>query len=181
MITITRRHARSLRGILRRAALGLARKGPAPPLVFQTDGAQLRARFQYDGLAIEHTIPDRQAAEMIALPLDALAELEGRDDSPITLEKGSTVRTIAHWTDRGVPQSRTYDVPLNGSIAAMSVPPESWSPAPEGLLGAMAEAALTAGETSPRYALDCIQLGSDGSIAATDGRQVLIQRGFSLP
>jgi len=59
MITITRRHARSLRGILRRAALGLARKGPAPPLFFETDGAQLRAYFHYDGLAIEHTIPDR--------------------------------------------------------------------------------------------------------------------------
>ena len=86
MITITRRHARSLRGILRRAALGLARKGPVPTLVFQTDGAQLRARSQYDGLAVEHTIPDRGAAEVIALPLDALTGLEGCDDSPITLE-----------------------------------------------------------------------------------------------
>jgi hypothetical protein len=181
MITITRRQARSLRGILRRAALGLARKGPAPLLVFQTDGAQLRARYQYDGLAIEHTIPDRQAADTIGVPLDALAELEGRDDSPITLEKGATDRTIAHWTDRGLPQSRTYDVSVIGSIGSMPTHPESWSPAPEGLLGALAEAALTAGETSPRYALDCIQLGGDGSIAATDGRQVLIQKGFSFP
>jgi hypothetical protein len=181
MITITRRHARSLRGILRRTALGLARKGPAPPLVFQTDGAQLRARYQYDGLAIEHTIPDRQAAETIPVPLDALAELEGRDDSPITLEAAGPDRTIARWSDRGVPQSRTYDVPVIGSVVAMPTPPETWSPAPKGLLGALAEAALTAGETSPRYALDCIQFGADGAIAATDGRQVLIQRGFSFP
>jgi hypothetical protein len=181
MITITRRHARSLRSILRRAALGLARKGPAPYLVFQTDGARLRARYQYDGLAIEHTITDCQDAESIAIPLDALAELEGRDDSLITLELVSRDRTITRWTDRGVPQSRTDDVPTLGSLVATPATPESWSPAPEGLLGALAEAALTAGETSPRYALDCIQLGDDGSIAATDGRQVLIQKGFSFP
>jgi hypothetical protein len=181
MITITRRHARSLRGILRRAALGLARKGPALPLVFLTDGTQLRARSQHDGLAIEHTIPDRQAAEVIALPLDALAELEGRDDSPVTLEALGRDRTIARWSDRGVPQSRTYDVSVIGSIGSMPTTPEAWSPAPEGFLGALAEAALTTCDDSPRYALDCIQLGGDGSIAATDGRQVLIQRGFSFP
>src|SRR5690606_32038661 len=33
-----------------------------------------------------------------------------------------------------------------------------------------------------RYALGCVQLrGSDGHIAATDGRQLLIQRGFAFP
>jgi hypothetical protein len=187
MITITRRHACSLRGILRRAALGLARKGPAPPLVFQTDGAQLRAYSRYNGLAIAHAVPDRQDVEAITLPFDALGELEGRDDSPITLalipsaEAVGTDRTIARWTDRGVPQSRTYDVPTIGSLGAMPTLPESWSTAPAGLLEALAEAALTAGEASPRYALDCVQLGGDGSIAATDGRQVLIQRGFSFP
>jgi hypothetical protein len=181
MITITRRYARSLRCILRRTYLGLARKGPAPPLVFQTDGAQLRARYQHDGIAIEHTITDRQAAETLALPLDALTELESRDDSPITLEAAGPNRTIARWSDRNVPQSRTYDLAVIGSLDAMPVPPESWSTAPGGLLTALAEAALTAGETSPRYALDCVQLGGDGAIAATDGRQVLIQRGFSFP
>jgi hypothetical protein len=181
MITITHRYARSLRGILRRAALGLARKGPAPPLVFQTDGAQLRARYEHDGLAIAHAVTDRQDAEVIALPLDALAELEGRDDSTITLEVIGSNRTIAHWADRGVPQSRAYEVSTSGTIVALPTPPDSWSPAPEGLLGALAEAAVTAGEASPRYALDCIQLGGDGAIAATDGRQVLIQRSFSFP
>jgi hypothetical protein len=181
MITITRRQARSLRGILRRTSLGLARKGPALPLVFQADGTQLLALYRYDRLAITHAVPDRQAAATIALPLDALADIEGRDDSPITLEAAGRDRAIARWTDRGVSQSREYNIPTISSIDAMPPPPDSWSPAPEGFLGALAEAALTAGEASPRYALDCIQISSDGSIAATDGRQVLIQKGFSFP
>jgi hypothetical protein len=180
MITITRRRARELRVILRRSALGLTRSRPAPPLVFEADGAEVRAHYRYDGLAVEHAAPDRQPAGTVALPLDALAELEGRDETPVTLEPAGPGRTRASWVDRGVPRSREYDVPTFDPPAAAQEP-ASWSPAATGLLVALAEAALTAGEASPRYALDCVRLGADGSISATDGRQLLVQRGFVAP
>ena len=60
--------------------------------------------------------------------------------------------------------------------------PASWSEAPAGLLDALAEATATAAEDDTRYALSCLALrGAAGSIAATDGRQVLIRGGFAFP
>jgi hypothetical protein len=162
------------------AAQPWASPAAGPPLVFQSDGVQLRAQYRYNGLAVEHAAPDREAARTVALRLDALAELEGRDEGPIALEAAGPGRNRASWADRGVPRSREYEVGPVDPPAAMSAP-ATWSPVPEGLLDAPAEAALTAGEASPRYALDCVRLGGDGSIAATDGRQLLVQRGFPMP
>jgi hypothetical protein len=84
MITLTRRRARALRGLFRRAALGIGTRGPVPPLVLRVDGSVLRARHRYAALAVECDLgrfagPD----EEVALPLDALAEFEGRDETPV--------------------------------------------------------------------------------------------------
>ena len=54
MITLTRRQARCLRGVFRRSVLGIAHRGPVPPLVLRAGGAQLRAQYRYAGLAVEH-------------------------------------------------------------------------------------------------------------------------------
>jgi hypothetical protein len=68
------------------------------------------------------------------------------------------------------------------SFAPFPERPDSWSPCPPGLLDALAEAALTGTDDSPRYALDCIELGgATGEIIATDGRQLLVQGGFAFP
>ena len=81
MITLTRRQARCLRGVFRRHALGITGKGPVPPLVLRAEGSQLRAQHRYGGLAVEHVIAgDVTTPGVVALPLDALADFEGRDD-----------------------------------------------------------------------------------------------------
>ena len=50
------------------------------------------------------------------------------------------------------------------------------------MLDALAEASCTATRSSPRYALDCLQLrGTTHKVVATDGLQLLVQSGFSLP
>src|SRR3954453_6570978 len=97
MITLTRRQARRLRGVFRRSVLGIAHKGRAvPPLVFHAGGTQLRAHHRYQGLAVEHVEPGEFPPERtIALPLDALADFEGRDESPVALEAASPERTVA--------------------------------------------------------------------------------------
>ncbi|WP_206108288.1 hypothetical protein, partial [Paludisphaera soli] len=183
MIVLTRREARRLRAVLRRRTLGLARNGPAPPLVLDAGpGAGLRVRLHLDHLAVECLLEGTGLAEgSVRLPMEALADFDGRDDSPVHLETPTPGRATARWDDRGVPQSREYAVP---DVAPPAFPeaPAGLAERPPGLLEALAEAAATAGERSARHALDCILMrGSTSEIVATDGRQVLVQGGFGLP
>ena len=183
MITLTRCEVRHLRAVFRRSTLGVSHRGTLPPLVFHSDAARLKARFWYAGLAVESIVPNRHNAytgETIALPLDALADVEGRDESPVLLEALGDDRTRVRWDDRHVPQSREY------AVAAVDVtfpePPALFTTMPTGLLDALAEASTIAVESSPRYALNCVQLkGATGALVATDGRQLLLQNGYPFP
>ena len=56
MITLTRRQARTLRGVFRRSILGIAHRGPIPPLVLTAADGQLRARHRYAHLVVEHAV-----------------------------------------------------------------------------------------------------------------------------
>ncbi len=183
MITLTRRQARCLRGVFRRHALGITGKGPVPPLVLRSEGSQLRAQHRYAGLAVEHALDaDARGPGPVALPLDALADFEGKDDSPVAVVAVSPDRTVVRWADRGIPQTREYAVPALDTLAAFPDPPASWSECPAGLLDALAEATATGADDSTRYALNCLQLrGAAGEVVATDGRQLLVQGGFVFP
>jgi hypothetical protein len=182
MITLSRRQARRLRGVFRRSVLGISHKGGIPPLILRTGGSQLRAHYRYAGLAVEHVEPDGPyPSEAIALPLDALAEVEGRDGTPVVLEAVAPDRTAVRWEDRGIPQTREYAVPV---LAPFPEPPADWQDSPPGLLTALAEASATASDDNTRYALSCLQLqarGEDHQVIATDGRQLLVQSGFRYP
>jgi hypothetical protein len=182
-ITLTRRQARSLRGIFRRSVLGISHRGIIPPLVLRTEGTGLRAQYRYAKvLAVEHALPGAfTAGETIALPLDALADFEGRSDSPVVLEAAAPDRTLVRWEDRGIPQSREYPIP---ALALPELPelPGSWVDIPGTLLDALAEAGKTGTDSSTRYALNCIQLRGDRrEIVATDGHQLLVSGGFAFP
>ena len=182
MITLTRRQARGLRGVFRRSTLGIAHRGPIPPLVFTAQDGQLCARHRYAHTAVEHAIASAwPCSGSVVLPLEALADLEGRDEATVALEALAPDRTVARWSDRGIPQAREYAVTPAGP-AGFPESPRSWSEAPSGLLDALAEATATAAEDDARYALSCLSLRANaGSIAATDGRQVLVQGGFAFP
>ena len=183
MITLTRRQAHRLRTIFRRSVLGIGHRGSIAPLVLHAEGTQLRAQYRYAGLAVDHTFDvDAHGSDSIALPLDALADIEGRDESPVTLEAAAPDRTVVHWTDRGIPQTRDYTVPALDALAPFPDLPRSWTELPAGLLDALAEATITCCDDSTRYALNSILLrASTGEIVATDGHQILIQGGFRFP
>jgi hypothetical protein len=183
MITISRRQVRHLRAVFRRSVLGIGHRGSIPPLVLRAEGTQLRAQYRYSALAVEHVeLGSYQPGETIALPLDALADVEGKDDSPIVLEAAAPDKTIVRWEDHGIPQTREYAVPALDVLAAFPEPPRSWQEAPADLLDALAEATATGAEDRTRYALDCIALkGASGEIVATDGHQLLVQGGFRFP
>jgi hypothetical protein len=185
MITFSRRQARRLRGVFRRSVLGIGPRGALPPLVLRTGGSQLRAQYRYAGLAVEHAEPDGPyPAEAIALPLDALAAVEGHDSSSVLLEVVASERTVVRWEDHGIPQTREFVVPALATLAPFPEPPTHWQDSPPGLLTALAEASATSSDENTRYALSCLQLQArdeDHQVIATDGRQLLIQSGFRFP
>ena len=183
MITFTRRQARGLRGVFRRSVLGLTQRGPAPLLFLRADGGLLRAHYRYGALAVEYAAAcDSRSEGMVTLPLDALAEFEGRDETAVALEATAPERTAVRWADRGIPQAREYTVPALDTPGPLPGLPTVWSDSPLGLLDALAEATASACDDSTRYSLGCVLLkGNTGEIAATDGHQFLIQGGFDLP
>ena len=60
--------------------------------------------------------------------------------------------------------------------------PDTWHVIRGTFWKALAEASLTTSDDTARFALDCIQLrGGRGEVVATDGRQLLIGRGWPQP
>ena len=152
--------------------------------MLRAEGGQLRAQHRYCDLAVECVeTGDHHTAATIAIPLDALADFEGAADTPVVIEAVAPDRTIVRWEDRGIPQSREYNLitPVD-RLEPMPASPATWASNPAGLLDALAEAAETSTPDSNRYALECIQLqGNRGQVVATDGRQLLVRSGYSLP
>ena len=184
MITLTRNQVRRLRVAFRRAALGITHRGIVSELVLRAEGSQLRAQYRYCDLAIEHVEPGSYRPAMsIAIPLDALADFEGSADSPVVLESVGPDRTVVRWEDRGIPQSREYNLvtPVD-RVEPMPALPATWASNPGDLLDALAVATEIGLPDSPRYSLECIQLqGNHGKILATDGRQGLVRSGYTFP
>ena len=142
------------------------------------------SQHRYCDLAVECVeTGDHHTAATIAIPLDALADFEGAADTPVVIEAVAPDRTIVRWEDRGIPQSREYNlITPDDRLEPMPASPATWASNPAGLLDALAEAAKTSTPDSNRYALECIQLqGNRGQVVATDGRQLLVRSGYSLP
>jgi hypothetical protein len=164
--------------LFRRSTLDLAPRGPAPPLVLQADpDAGLRVRCQHDALTVEQFVPGGpRTAEAIAVPLDVLADVEGRDDTPVTFEAVAPERTLVRWQDRGIPQAREHVVPAIPGLPTFPDSPASFEAASTDLLDALAEAARITSSDSSRYDLRNLQLRAGSTeIAATDGRQLLVR------
>ena len=183
MITISRNMVRRLRAVLRRSVLGIRHKGAIPPLVLHAEGTHLRAQYRYRDLAVEYVTPGCQRQlDSLPVPLDALAELEGRDNGPVVLESIEPDRTVIRWEDHGISRTREHPVTPLGKIEPFPDSPVTWTGISADVLRALAEAAATCTEDSARYALDCIQLrGTVHEIVATDGHQLLVRSGFGFP
>ncbi|MEJ7639194.1 MAG: hypothetical protein WKF75_14785 [Singulisphaera sp.] len=139
-------------------------------------------RHRQAHLAVECLLEGSQRPEeAIALPLEALGDVEGKDDAPVILEAATPGRTTVRWDDRGIPQSREYAVPEIDSCRR-SRAPRRLRGLPGGALDALAEAAATTEEGSTRYAPELIQLKGDcREVVATDGRQISSRAASACP
>ena len=113
-----------------------------------------------------------------------LSQFEGRSQDPVTLGK--------KW-NRGKGEHAGQKVLFHVSLSSTPFrlimlpdlprkPPKEWSSLPSSFLDVLDQAAQSTANESVRYALGHIQLrGQAGEVVATNGKQLLMQKGFSFP
>jgi len=181
--TLSRSHLKRLRRVFSRC-LGTSRAAHVP-VQFCAAAGQLSIAVQGHEIAVQgheiavsYSLPMDVPERFFAVPLELFKRCEGTKDDPVTLELAEG-QVIARWTDVGIPQVTQFAL-----LEPTDLPPLPTRMVTGGadFLAAMQAACETTDPESVRYALGCVQLrGSDGHIAATDGRQLLIQRGFAFP
>jgi hypothetical protein len=125
--------------------------------------------------------PGKSAAETLFLPADVLADIQGKDGSA-TLETIGDGKGEARWDDAGVPRCRPFNTAKPDRMPDVPAMPKHFQSLEPAFLHALAEAARTTAHDGVRFALTRIQVrGRRGQLVATDGRQLLLQSGFSLP
>ena len=179
MITITRRLAQQLRSVLRRAFGNFRGNGPA--IGFIADKAGLLVKSIYGDVAVECRLPGNRPTETLWLPFEFLADVAGKNDTEVDLELSGDGQISVQWRTGNVPQIVKYDAKEPFAADKFPVLPTAFTSNPVGLLQALDAAAEVTAHEGVRYAIDCIQLSPDGTINATDGRQALIQSGFTFP
>ena len=180
MLTITRALAAKLKTVFRQA-LGPSKKNPMPPIEFAGGSEGLRVRCRTVTAAAEFHLDGEQSRERFLVPWELLCDVEGRKEHPIHIARDGDC-VVATWTDGVIPRTVRYDTP---EVHLEDPWPTVVGPVIENrpeLLRALTDAAATTGSSSPRFALDHIQLqGKAGKIVATDARQALMLGGFVFP
>ena len=181
MLTISRARLRQFRTVCRQAGLRASRHRD-PRVTFTATAESLWLRAGNDQVAIAHEIRETFPPGEFSLPLSVVAQCESRRALPVTFDRDAAGQITAHWSDRNIPQQVQYQP--TDALPTREFPPlpdRSESNEPK-LLAALRDAAATTDDQALRYALHCMQLrGADGSIATTDTRQLLVQRGFRFP
>ena len=178
MITITRRLARQVRVVFARC-LTTNSRGPFPAVTFRADSSGLVLKAKSHDAAIAFHQPGDFPEEQVTVAFDVLKQVEGSKSEEVTLERTDN-GIVVKWNDGGIPQVVQVDSETWNEDFP-TIPTEMRANDP-GLVSALRDAVATADSESTRYALNCVQLqGGQGKIAATDGRQLLIQNGFDFP
>jgi len=180
LITISRRQVLHIRAVLRQS-LKLAR-GSGPSLLFQAGPDGLRVKAWSAAAAVEYLADGQFAEEQLCMPYEFLVDCEARNDDPVKLEVSGNRPVVASWRDGNVPQLVQYDtVPSADFDEFPEMPGDFTDNSPE-LLKALDDAMHTTDPDTVRYATDHVQArGQSGTLAATDGRQLLMQTGFQFP
>jgi hypothetical protein len=178
LIQITRLLAKQLIAVIKKA---LNRSKPTPVLTVRSGDDGLFIEAQVPSHAIRFHDPRSQDRDLMLIPLSLLEDVQGTRPEPVFLTRPRQGVLAASWDDKGVCREMEYDE-LEAFTDAPPFPelPAQFSENSPELLTALRNAYETTDVGSVRYALNCIQLRPDGVIAATDGRQLLRQSGFTF-
>ena len=180
MILLTRRQARGLRGVLRRPVLGITHAGPVLPLVLLAENGRLQVQYRQDTSAVEcRTRCDPRAAGIVPLPLDALIEFAGPDDTAVRLEDAGPGCTVARWEVGGVPQARVFETPSFDPAEPFPDLSTIWAEVDRALLDALAlDCAPGADGAAGKFVL---LKGRGGGHTVVAGGGHSLRGGFVLP
>jgi hypothetical protein len=182
VIEIPRTLARDFRVVLRRAVMTEAPRGPWPLVCCRAGKEGLVLEVEQVGVALRYHNDESRPQGALAFRPNLLAEIEGRSDTPVALEEITPGKGRATWAANGESRAHDFDTVKLDSLPPFPALPRQFTPQPLALLTALDEAARTAARDTARYALLRVQLrGKSGSVVGTDGRQLLVYGGFTLP
>lgn len=173
MIEIHRPSAGRFRAACRRCVVGRPR-GPSPPVVVtrSDEGTTFFCGLGEVGIALRAS--PGGPSEQIVIPMSLLEEIESSREGLAQIETNG--RCV--W-DKG--ESTWSPVEATESIRSWDLPKTTKAVAPA-LLAALHECGRSAARESVRFATSKLQVqGKAGSIAGTDGRQLLLWSGFRFP
>jgi hypothetical protein len=180
MIQISRSVVQQLRAVFRR----LVRKSSGvagQPVVFDAGPDGLHVRLHHYEVCAEYHQPGALAPESFVVPLETLADFEGRKKDLVTLEGTSAGLLQVRWQDGVVPQVRDYPQLDRGHLPKFPARAEETIATDPAILKALVDAAQTTTNDTAKFALDHIQLrGAGGQIVASDRQQLLVQSGFQF-
>jgi hypothetical protein len=162
-----------------RKALNVTR-GVGLPICFHASEAGLLVHSQNAEVAVEYHQAGEFSPESLTLPLEFLKDCAGGGDDPVELGSSGENLVEVKWIDRKIPRVVQYDSPA--PLTEFPQRPSVTVHQDPRMLCALKAASETCDPDSLRYALGCLELcGETGEIAATDTRQLLVQRGFPFP
>jgi len=178
MITIPGLVIQQFRTVVRKG-LGITKRQPAPMVNLQSTQNGLRMCVQTEEVIAEYLSPSQGTLTTnLAVAFDLFRECSAGKATDVSLHIKDD-ELVASWTKAGIPQMTHQPV---REQTELPITPQTWCSNSSELLASVRDACGTTDSESARYALSHIRLrGSDGQIAATDGRQLLAVNGFEFP
>ena len=181
MIELSRVLVRQFRAVVRKSVLAASPRGPSPIVVCRAGRRGLTLSCRREEVGVRHHTPGSFPDANVAVPFARLADLENAGEV-IAIEQTAPSRGRASWQGGEGLRVLDFDTEDPSSSAPAPEPSRNGMRLEPGFLAVLDEAARTASREAVRYATNRILLrGRDGTVVATDGRQLLLQGGYRFP
>jgi hypothetical protein len=181
VIELSRNLVKEFRAVVRKSVLAADPRGPCPIVVCKAGRRGRTLSCRQGKIGVRHHTPGSFPTASVAVPFAKLADLENLGEV-IVVEQTSPSGGRASWQGDEGPRVLDFDTADPSSLPIAPEPARNRSSLEPGFLTALDEAARTASREAVRYATNRILLrGRDGTLVATDGRQLLLQGGFRFP
>jgi len=179
LFTISRSLAQHVAKVFRRALPPARNLAADYPLQIASGPDGLSIRSATPQIAVEYREPTPLPEAALIVPWELFHTAASSKRDPVTIVLTADGVVLARWQEGAIPQATQWMVPDASRLTEFPTMPELLAENPPALRQALRDAFDTTDMGSIRYALGCIQFrGKEGSLAATDGRQILIQGGF---
>ncbi len=178
MIAVPRSTLLAFRAAMQRALPKGARE-PTVQIAAGKDGVWLRCVLPDLAFALHDPAPS--SAEEAILSWEALTACEGRDNGAVTFQTLPDRQVEASWEREGQPCQCRFTAPTAPTAPFPAWPKQRRVNSSDLLLALRHAMEATSRAASPQ-AINHVQMrGNLGELVATDGQQLLLQRGFSFP